>query len=231
MWSLSARQINSYLLSLEIRNTTTEEELEIVNLTVPVTLWIRKGNDTLKASKGKVEYTKTLKHSFDVKYNESSINIEIDVLGVIYEKPSLVVYLRKGEEPTMDGDERDKVRVIPQLHHANNESGGRNSSDEEFRDPKVAFFSNEEFNGTAAGEYFVIIEYNGTISGAEVPKENTTIEYLFSVYTSECLYWNELNETWIGDGCVVRYLTLISCLDHSKFNIVLSIDQLYFVFK
>lgn len=196
------------MLSLEIRNTTTQEELEIVNLTEPVVLWIKKGSDALKASKGKIEYTKTLKHSFDVKYNESSINIEIDVLGVITQHPSLVVYLRKGEEPSIDGDEKDKVRVIPQLHHPNNDSGGQNSSDEEFRNPKVAFFSNEEFNGTAAGEYFVTIEYNGTISGDEVPRENRTIEYMFSVYTSECLYWNELNETWIGDGCVVRYFNI-----------------------
>lgn len=208
MWSLSAKQINSHFLSLEIRNTTTQEQLEIANLTEPVVLWIRKGDDALKPSTGEVEYTKTLKHSFVVKHNHSSINIEIDVLGVMKEQPSLVVYLRKGEEPTMDGDKKDKVRVILQLHHANNESGRRNASNEEFRDPKVAFFSNEEFNGTAAGKYFVIIKYNGTISGAEVPKENRTVKYSFSVYTSECLYWDELNETWIGEGCVVRYFII-----------------------
>lgn len=209
VWSHSASRVNSYLVSLEIRNTSTQEELEIENLTEPLALWIRKGNDTLKKMKGEVQYTKTLKHSFEVKDNRSSINIEVHVLGVITEQPCLVVYLRKGQEPTMDGDERDKVRVIPQLHHRNNDSSGQNSSTnttgEHFRNPMVLFFSNKEFNGTAAGKYFVIIEYNGTISGAEVPKESTTVEYFFSAYTSECLYWNELNEAWVGDGCVVRF--------------------------
>lgn len=191
-----------------MRNLSSQEELEIVDLTEPVDLWIKKGNVALNTSKGRVEHTKTLAHSFDVKYNQSSINIEIDVLGEFKEQPSLVVYLRKEQEPTMDGDEKDIVRVIPQLHHARNDSSEQNSttmtSDEELADPKVLFLSNEMFNGTAAGKYFVIVEYNGTMSGAEVPEENKTVEYMFSLYTSECLYWNEANETWIGDGCVVR---------------------------
>lgn len=209
MWSQSASRVNSYLLSVEIRNASTQEELEIANLTKPLALWIRKGSDTLKRTKGEVQYTKTLEHNFEVKDNRSSINIEIDVLGVITEHPLLVVYLRK-EEPTMDGDDRHKMRVIPPLLLRNNESSGQNSStnttDEHFTNPMVLFFSNKEFNGTAAGKYFVTIEYNGIVSGAEVHKESTTVEYLLSVYTSECLYWNEQSETWVEDGCVVRYL-------------------------
>ena len=209
-WSQSASRVNSYLLSVEIRNASTQEELEVTNLTKPLVLWIRKGSHTLNETKGEVQYTKTLKHSFEVKDNRSSINIEINVSGVIIEHPLLVVYLRKGEEPTMDGDDRDKVRVIPPLLHRNNDSSWKNSStnatDELFTSPMVLFFSNKEFNGTAAGEYFVIIEYNGTVSGAEVPKESTTVEYWFFVYTSECLYWNEQSEAWVEDGCVVRYL-------------------------
>lgn len=209
-WSQSASRVNSYLLSVEMRNASTQEELEITNLTKPLALWIRKGSDALKQTKGEVQYTKTRKHSFEVKDNRGSINIEIAVLGVITEHPLLVVYLRKGEEPTMDGDERDKVRVIPSLLHRNNDSSGKNSStnatDELFTNPMVLFFSNKEFNGTTAGKYFVIIAYNGTVSGAEVPKENTTVEYFFSVYAYECLYWNEHSEAWVEDGCVVRYL-------------------------
>lgn len=196
VWSPSASLINSHVLSIEIRNFSSQEELEIVNLTEPVDLRIRKGNDSLKTSKGRVEYTKTLTHSFEVRDNRSSINIEVDMLGEFAEQPSLVVYLRKGEQPTMDGHEKDKIRVVPQLSSSN-------ASYEEARDHKLLFFSNTEFNGTAAGEYFVIIEYNGTISGAKVPREDRTVEYLFSSYTSECLYWDKLNETWIGDGCVV----------------------------
>ena len=201
-WSQSASRVNSHLLSVGIRNASTQEELEVTNLTKPLVLWIKKGSDTLQ-TKGEVQYTKTLKHSFEVKDNRSTINIDIHVLGVITEYPLLVVYLRKGEEPTMDGDDRDKVRVNPPLLHKNNDSSWKNFSTNA---TDVLFFSNKEFNGTAAGEYFVIIEYNGTVSGAEVPKESTTVEYLFSVYTSECLYWNERSEAWVEDGCVVRYL-------------------------
>ena len=43
------------------------------------------------------------------------MNIEVDVHGNFTEQPSLVVYLRKGRRPTMDRDENDKVRVIPQF--------------------------------------------------------------------------------------------------------------------
>ena len=69
----------------------------------------------------------------------------------------------------------------------------------------MLFFSNSEFNESAAGEYFVIIKYNGSITGAEVPKEDRIVEYLFAVYTSDCLYWNTISNTWIGDGCAVRH--------------------------
>lgn len=124
LWTNSAFIINSDLLSLEIRNYSTQEELQIVNLTEPVDLRIRKGNDALKSSKGKVDYTKTLEHSFFVEHNRSSINIDIDVQGNFTEPPSLVVYLRKGERPTMDGDEKDKVRILKQF----SDSGGNYSS-------------------------------------------------------------------------------------------------------
>ena len=39
----------------------------------------------------------------------------------------------------------------------------------------MLFFSDKEFNGSTAGEYFVIIEYNGTVSGAEVPTEQRSV--------------------------------------------------------
>ena len=195
-WSQSASRVNSYLLSLEIRNTSTQEELEISNLTQPLALWIRKGNDTLKPQEGEVKYKQTREHSFEVTDNRSSINIEIDVLGVVREYPILFVYLRKGEEPPLLYRNNDSIR----------QNSSANITGENFTNPMVLFFSNKEFNGTAAGKYFVIIEYNGTVSGAEVPKESTTVDYLFSVYTSACLYWNEQSEAWVEDGCVVRYL-------------------------
>ena len=115
VWTNSVSIINSHMISLDIRNYITQTELEIVNLTEPVDLRIRKGSDPLKTSKGKVEYTKTLKHSFIVTHNQSTVNIEVDVLENFSDQPSLLVYLRKGRRPTMDGEENDKVRVIPQF--------------------------------------------------------------------------------------------------------------------
>ena len=48
-------------------------------------------------------------------HNQSTINIEVDMLGNFTEQPSLVVYLRKGRRLTMDGDQNYKVRVILQF--------------------------------------------------------------------------------------------------------------------
>ena len=39
----------------------------------------------------------------------------------------------------------------------------------------MLFFSDKEFNGSTAGKYFVIIEYNGTVSGAEAPTEQRSV--------------------------------------------------------
>lgn len=115
VWTNLVSIINGHMISLDIRNYSSQTELEIVNLTEPVDLRIRKGSDPLKTSKGKVEYSKTLENSFIVTHNQSTINIEVDVLGNFTEQPSLVVYLRKGRRPTMNGEENDKVRVIPQF--------------------------------------------------------------------------------------------------------------------
>ena len=114
VWTNSVSIINSHI-SLDIRNYSTQTELEIVNLTEPVDLRKRKWSDPLKTSKGKVEYSKTLEHSFIVTHNQSTINVEVDVLENFTQNLSLVVYLRKGRRPTMDGDENDKVRGIPQF--------------------------------------------------------------------------------------------------------------------
>lgn len=81
VWTNSVSVINSHMISLDIRNYSAQTELEIVNLTEPVDLQTRKGSDPLKTSKGKVEYSKTLEHSFIVTRNQSAINIEVDVLG------------------------------------------------------------------------------------------------------------------------------------------------------
>lgn len=145
---------------------------------------------------------KIFKYSFEVKDNWSFINIDIYVLGVIIEYLLFVVYLRKGEEFIMDGDDRDKVCVIFLLFYKNNDSSWKNFS---INVIDVLFFSNKEFNGIVVGEYFVIIEYNGIVSGVEVFKESMIVEYLFFVYIFECLYWNEWSEVWVEDGCVVRY--------------------------
>ena len=80
VWTNSVSIINGHMISLDIRNYSTQTELEIVNLTELVDLRIRNGSDPPKTSKGKVEYSKTLEHSFIVTHNQSTINIEVDGL-------------------------------------------------------------------------------------------------------------------------------------------------------
>lgn len=87
----------------------------------------------------------------------------------------------------MDGYEKDKIWVIFQFNFS------VNVSNEGVWDLKLLFFSNMEFNGIVVGEYFVIVEYNGIVSGVRVVEEDRMVEYLFFLYIFECLYWNELN--------------------------------------
>lgn len=135
------------MLSLEIRNYSTREELEIVNLAERIDLRIAKGKDALKSSKGRVEHTKILEHSFVVERNRSSINIEVDVLGNLTEAPSLVVYLRKGDRPSMDGGEEDKVRVVKLLFESN-EKNSSNSRNEVWDLHDVIFSSRQKYRIT-----------------------------------------------------------------------------------
>ena len=53
VWTNSVSVISSHMISLDIRNYSTQTELEIVNLTEPVDLRIRKGSDPLKRPKEK----------------------------------------------------------------------------------------------------------------------------------------------------------------------------------
>lgn len=60
----------------------------------------------------------------------------------------------------------------------------------------VLFLSNRNLS---SGVYYV-----GVNGSAALPVDNSTVRYSIRVYASKCLYWNEREEKWKGDGCMVR---------------------------
>ena len=69
------------------------------------------------------------------------------------------------------------------------------------------FLSNDDLNWTAAGQYFVMMGYtkNDSLPLEELEKigSDDTVPYIFSMYTSKCMFYDEKKNEWSTDGLKV----------------------------
>lgn len=192
VWNETAESVRSEITALNLKNETNGLLLIIANLTKPIDLRIPKKDAKRTCSDGKVMYKKALQHEFMISQNKSSISIEISPKGNFTHPPVFVVRLKKGSAP-LQGDKDVHIRVVPNQIVK--------SRDSDVQGTHVLFYPDSNFNGTTAGLYYVVIEYNGTTNGSETP--SNTVEYSFCLFTSRCLFWNETEEAWTGTGCEV----------------------------
>ena len=188
---MSAELVHSFVTSLELSHGSSRTEISVANLREPIVIWVPKQGKT-NCSLATLDFHDTRYHTFDVPRNASAINIEVRP-SANQTNVQLKVFMKKGSRPSTVYAKIN--RTIPE-----------NITDPS-DDPYVFLVSNEELNFTAAGTHFVAVMYadllNMKVEGEDTPEEYLTINYTFCSYTAECLFWEESNEDWISDGCVV----------------------------
>ena len=188
-------------MSLELRNSTGHI-IPVKNLSEPISLFAVTGQTPSKPSVVAVAHRGTVFHSLTVDKNDTSLHFEITP-----EDPNteIIAYLKRGARPTPE--DYDFILVIPHEPEVNATFP---------KDRHMFFISNADTNHTTAGTWYLGVHYNGTItpqylldskgvSKLFIPKK---VNYTLRMYSSGCLFWDEENDKWSGDGCVVRTLRL-----------------------
>lgn len=185
----TSSKVHSFVSDFKLGNDTGI--IGIGNLTKPLELWIQKKGSRTNCYQGTLGYHETHYIQFTVAKNESSINIDvIDLLNLI-DRPEFAVSLKRNVKPNED----DEWQSLPTV-----EGEGRTGNS--------LLFSNNRWNNTAAGDYYVAVKYNRTLTDREISEENgnNALNYSLCAFTSECIYWDRGVEKWTGDGCEVRAL-------------------------
>lgn len=121
-------------------------------------------------------------HRLYVPSSEDSFSIDVTPLNC---SNRLTVMVKQKVKPS--STQFDWIKTI--------HSQARNATRCFDREENVLFLSNRNLS---SGVYYVGINGSGS---SEV--DNGTIGYSIRVYASKCLYWNEKEEKWKGDGCMV----------------------------
>lgn len=185
-------------MTLELRNATGHV-IPVKNLSEPVSIFASTGQTPGKPTTVEVQYKEMIFHSLTVDKNDTSIHFEVIPVDPNTE---LIVFLKRGARPTKT--DYDYQQVIPDDSAENNTYP---------KDRHLFFISNADTNRTTAGKWYLGVYYNGTLEPEYKMVEGSQkmeiffpplVNYTLLMYASGCLFWDEENDKWSGDGCVVR---------------------------
>ena len=194
-------------MSLELRNSTGHI-IPVNNLSEPISLFAATGQTPSDPSIITLSHRGTVYHTLNVDKNDTSLHFEITPQDPNTE---IIVYLKRGARPTKE--DYDFTLVLPDDPPVNATFP---------KDRHMFYISNADTNHTTAGTWYLAVFYNGTINPQYlldskgipelfIPKK---VNYTLRMYSSGCLFWDEENDRWSGDGCVVsiKLKVFSSCL-------------------
>ena len=190
-WDESANSISTDTIGMEFLNCSGHN-VRVENLSIPINLTIPSHHSSViaKPDEFQTDNEKLTMHSIKIDHNESAIHVEI--LPVNCSGRKLKVFMKKNAPPTLE--EYDYNWTLPVTVLTENENGSRLVQSGKF------FLSNVQLNHNSVGKYYLGVIANAhDNTSAECPQVN----YTLLSFTSSCLYWNEMKQRWMGDGCEV----------------------------
>ena len=134
-------------------------------------------------------------HKITLPHAEDSIHAEFITAN---RTEQLVVYVRQKHRPTRE--EYDYRTLVPDNSSYNGTWNNSNT------DLYKLFLSSDVIR--EAGNYYIgVLPVSGIQPGAAgvLP-----VNYTFNVFSSGCYYWDEVQFSWSGAGCKVRFVTQTS---------------------
>ena len=177
-------------MTTEMRNASGG--ISVSNLDEPIDIRLPRdpkpvpSNRLYHATSGKMIF-----HKFEVKHNDSSINIDLYLVGNCSERANFSLFLQKNQKPSVSKHMFNITIPDPKskVHH--------NSS----KSPNTFFVSNIDLKRDARGMFFVGLMYNRP--DLDCPE---FMNYTLDIFTSGCLYFDEEQNAWKSDGCEVSFL-------------------------
>ena len=156
-------------------------------------------NNTAKDSPGQEGSLRSDKYNiyeFNITDNASAVTVQVAWNISV----AVQIYIKKGSIPKPEEGVYD--------FNATFRLGGCYSDHSTNLSLCKLFLSNDDLNWTAAGQYFVMMGYtkNDSLPLEELEKigSDDTVPYIFSMYTSKCMFYNETKKVWSTDGLKVR---------------------------
>ena len=137
--------------------------------------------------------SKMIFHKFDVRNNDSSINVDLHLVGKCSERAHFSLFLQKDRKPSV-------------LEHMFNITVPNPKAKDQFngsQSPNTFFVSNVDLKRDASGTFYVGVMYNRP--DGDCPE---FMNYTVDFFISGCLYFDEELNIWKGDGCTVSFTNL-----------------------
>ena len=206
-WDPSASEINSPVVSLGFSNGG--KTLKVSGLEKPVEFFVPRKDPLPNPGTFNINLTKLEWnfHRLVIDSEETSVTIEVQPLNCTHR---FELYIKHKTKPKVDDFDLRKT-IGAELGQVIDD-GVPLSKDsicfKNYRDYSV-FLSNREL---PLGTYQIGVRYDSAslqeLNEYEKRSCNNSVlvSYLLRIYKSKCLYWNEEEDRWKGDGCYVSLL-------------------------
>ena len=203
-------------------------KMNVSGLENPIEMMISRDGGPVNSTHNCVGHQEMVFHSITVNKNHSSIQVILHPTVNFTGKQEgylvhLFVYLKRGSRPSRE--DYDFNISLPDLPPANPTSN--NTTKKNLKDPYLMLISNEAMNRTAAGMWYVGVYYNTIISpvqgegsdsgeqenaGGSGSEEEEVVAppkacYDAFIFTSACVYFDEVNEKFSTGGMTVSNKT------------------------
>ena len=133
-------------------------------------------------------------HKLVISSKDEAVSIEVTPFNCSHK---LHLHVRENRHPTKDKFSWRKV-----IWQSSSEVGSNKTYSACFKDYSsyTLFISNTRLKKST---YFIGVLYVNGKEDMTSSNETDVMKYSIRVYKSKCLYWNERQQAWIGDGCFV----------------------------
>ena len=196
----TSHDISSPVVSLSYEDKNNEELITVSNLNKHIEYFLPAPEVLPESQFFNVNVTENTwaYHKLVITSKNEAASIEVTPFNCSHK---LHIYVRENVQPTKEKYSWKKMIWQPSGKHRSNTN---NTGCFEQYTAYTLFLSNLELREST---YIIGILYErGKDEKTTHTNDINVIQYSIRVYKSKCLYWNEREETWMGDGCIVSVL-------------------------
>lgn len=194
----SSRDISSPVVSLSYQDKSNEKPITVSNLNKLIEYFLPVRANLPESQVFNVsvrEEVTWVYHKLVITSKHESVSIEVSPFNCSHK---LQIFVRENTKPT-----KEKYSWRKQIWQSS--SAGRTDTNytgcfQEYG-TYTLFLSNMELRETT---YIIGLLYEGGKEEISMNSNETLVmKYSIRVYKAKCLYWNQQQEAWMGDGCIV----------------------------